>query len=148
MWSKRMFMGEYDHSLDAKGRLIIPAKLREELGESFVVTKNLDGCLDVYTGEGWANFVEKLGKLPYIGKQAREVKRFFLSGAGEMEPDKQGRIILPLKLREYAGIHKDVVLMGVGDRVEIWGKERWLAADSTETIGQLAEELLGNGFIV
>jgi len=119
-----MFMGEYNHTVDVKGRLIIPSKFREVLGDTFVVTKGLDGCLFVYDNEEWNAFEEKLKQLPLTNKSARQFVRFFLAGAAEVEVDKQGRILLPGVLREFAGLEKDVVLIGVASRIEIWDKEK------------------------
>ena len=119
-----MFMGEYSHTIDAKGRIIVPAKFRESLGDNFVVTKGLDNCLFVYTSEDWRKFEEKLRTLPLTNKDARKFTRFFLAGAAEMEIDKQGRILIPSVLREFAALEKDVVLVGVGSRIEIWDKAR------------------------
>ena len=118
-----MFMGEYNHTIDAKGRLIIPSKFREVLGDEFVVTKGMDGCLFVFDDPEWQAFEEKLHGLPMIDKEARQFTRFFLAGAASVEVDKQGRILIPAVLREFAGITKDAVLVGVGSRVEIWSKE-------------------------
>ena len=106
-----MFMGEYSHTIDAKGRIIVPAKFRESLGDNFVVTKGLDNCLFVYTSEDWRKFEEKLRTLPLTNKDARKFTRFFLAGAAEMEIDKQGRILIPSVLREFAALEKDVVLV-------------------------------------
>jgi MraZ protein len=120
-----MFMGEFNHSIDAKGRLIIPSKLREQLGESFVVTKGLDGCLFIYPNDEWANIEAKFREVPLTTKDARKFSRFFFAGASLLEIDKQGRILVPSLLREFAGLKKDVVLVGVLDRVEVWDKEKW-----------------------
>lgn len=120
-----MFMSEYNHTIDTKGRLIIPAKFRDALGQEFVVSKGMDGCLFVYANDDWNAFEQKLTSLPLINKQARQFARFFLSGATPVELDKQGRILLPAPLRDFAGLDKDVVLVGVGSRVEIWSKEKW-----------------------
>ncbi len=120
-----MFMGEYFHTVDGKGRLIIPAKFREGLGETFVVTKGLDNCLFVYPSQEWKVLEEKLRALPFTKKDARAFVRFFFSGATECELDKQGRILLPANLRGYANLEKDVVVIGVSSRVEIWSKETW-----------------------
>ena len=125
-----MFMSEYNHTLDTKGRLIIPAKFRETLGEEFVISKGMDGCLFVYAGDDWNAFEQKLTSLPLINKEARQFARFFLAGAATVEVDKQGRILLPAHLREFAGLEKDVVLVGVGSRVEIWSKDKWEAMNS------------------
>ncbi|MDP9750694.1 MraZ protein [Thermoanaerobacter pentosaceus] len=118
-------MGQYEHTIDAKGRVIIPAKFREELGEKFVLTKGLDNCLFVYSLEEWKNIEAKLKTLPLTKKDARAFTRFFLAGAVECEIDKQGRILIPANLREYAKIEKDVIFIGVSTRVEIWSKEVW-----------------------
>lgn len=123
--TKFMFMGEYNHTIDAKGRLIVPAKFREALGDEFVVTKGLDGCLFVYSNSEWNAFEEKLRTLPLTNKNARQFTRFFLAGAAACEVDKQGRILLPQVLREFAKLEKDVVLVGVASRIEIWSKEVW-----------------------
>ena len=120
-----MFMGEYSHTIDAKGRIIVPVKFRESLGDNFVVTKGLDNCLFVYTKEDWQKFEEKLRTLPLTNKDARKFTRFFLAGAAEMEVDKQGRILIPSVLREFASLEKDVVFVGVGSRIEIWNRAGW-----------------------
>lgn len=119
-----MFMGEYNHTIDAKGRLIIPSKFREVLGEEFVITKGLDGCLFVYDNQEWNAFEEKLKALPLNKKDNRQFVRFFLAGAAEVEVDKQGRILVPGNLRDFAGLEKDVVLVGVASRIEIWSKAK------------------------
>lgn len=121
-----MALGEFQHSLDAKGRMIIPAKLREGLGENFVVTKGLDNCLCAYSAEEWKIFEDKLSKLPMTNPGARKFVRFFCAGAAECEYDSQGRITLPLTLRNYAGLKKQVVSIGAINRVEFWDKEAWL----------------------
>ena len=136
-----MFMGEYNHTIDAKGRLIIPSKFREILGDAFVVTKGLDGCLFVYDNEEWQRFEEKLRSLPITNKEARQFVRFFLAGATEAEVDKQGRILIPNVLREFAELTKDVVLVGVGSRIEIWGKERFEDAAAFEDMDEIAEHM-------
>ena len=118
-----MFMGEYNHTIDAKGRLIVPSKFREQLGNEFVVTKGLDGCLFVYSNEEWHRIEESLREKPLTSKDARKFMRFFFAGAASCEVDKQGRILLPANLREYAGIEKDVISVGVYSRVEIWSKD-------------------------
>ena len=117
-----MFMGEYNHTVDAKGRLIVPSKFREQLGEEFVVTKGLDGCLFAYENSEWKALEEKLHTLPLTNANARKFSRFFLAGATVCEVDKQGRILLPSVLREFAKIDKDAVLVGVGSRIEIWSR--------------------------
>ena len=140
-----MFMSEYNHSIDAKGRVIVPAKFREELGEAFVVTQGLDGCLFVFPNEEWKNFEEKLKTLPMANKDARKFVRFFLAGAALAEVDKQGRILLPAVLREFAGLEKDVVFVGVGSRVEIWDKKRWAECTSFDDMDEIAEHMADLG---
>ena len=111
-----MFMGRYNHTIDPKGRLSIPSKYREILGDEFVVSKGMDGCLFVYANEDWKVFEAKLASLPLINQEARQFARFFLSGAQYVTVDKQGRILMPQDLREFAGLEKDVVLAGMGGR--------------------------------
>ena len=120
-----MFYGEYQHSVDAKGRVIIPSKFRDGLGEKFIVTKGLDNCLFAYSLEEWSNLEAKLKSLPFTDKDVRAFVRFFFAGATECETDKQGRILIPQNLREYAGLEKDVYVIGVSTRVEIWDKAKW-----------------------
>lgn len=120
-----MFIGEYQHAIDSKNRIIIPSKFREDLGTSFVMTKGLDGCLYCYTMEEWKKLEEKLKALPLTNKDARAFVRFFFSGACDIEVDKQGRALIPQNLIEYAGIIKDIVSIGVSNRIEIWSKEKW-----------------------
>lgn len=143
-----MFMGEYSHTIDTKGRLIIPSKFREELGETFVVTKGLDGCLFVFSDEEWKAFEIKLKSLPLTNKNARQFARFFVAGATPCELDKQGRILLPATLREFAGLEKDVVLTGMLNRIEIWSKEKWNENNSLDdvTMDEIAEQMTDLGF--
>lgn len=122
---RMMFIGEYLHTIDAKGRVIIPSKFRDELGEKFIVTKGLDNCLFVYPESEWKTFENKLKQLPLTSRDARAFVRLFFSGATECELDKQGRITIPPNLREHARLDKDTVLIGVSTRVEIWSKEEW-----------------------
>ena len=138
----KLFIGEYEHSVDAKGRVIMPAKLREDIGEKFIVTKGLDGCLFAYSHTEWTNFEEKLKTLPLTNKNARDFVRFFLSGAIECELDKQGRFLIASNLREYANMEKDVAIIGVGTRLEIWDREKWKAYNSDENIS--ADEIAEN----
>ena len=140
-----MFMGEYNHTIDAKGRLISPSKFREVLGDEFVVTKGMDGCLFVFDDPEWQAFEEKLRALPMIDKEARQFTRFFLAGAASVEVDKQGRILLPAVLREFAKIDKDAVLVGVGSRIEIWSRENWLESNSYDDMEEIAENMEGLG---
>ena len=137
-----MFIGEYEHSLDAKGRVIMPVKLRDDIGEKFIITKGLDGCLFAYSQNEWTNFEEKLKSLPLTNKNARDFVRFFLSGAVECEIDKQGRFLIPANLREYATLEKDAVIIGVGTRIEIWNKADWKKYSSDENIS--ADEIAEN----
>ncbi len=140
-----MFMGEYSHTIDAKGRLIIPSRFREEMGDNFVVTKGLDGCLFAYTNEAWKHFEEKLQAIPVSNPKGRRFSRYFLAGATLCEVDKQGRILIPANLRAAAGLEKDVVLAGVGDRVEIWDKNRWAEANTYDDMDEIAENMEGLG---
>jgi MraZ protein len=120
-----MFIGEYQHAIDSKNRMIIPSKFRDELGSKFVLTKGLDGCLYAYTMDEWKVLEDKLKKLPLTSKDARAFVRFFFSGANEIDIDKQGRALIPQNLLEYAGIEKDIVSIGVSTRIEIWCKVKW-----------------------
>ena len=143
-----MFMGEYNHTIDAKGRLIIPAKFREQLGDEFVVTKGLDGCLFVFPINEWELFEEKLRTLPLTQKSARQFTRFFVAGAAECELDKQGRILLPQTLREFAQLEKDVVLSGNLNRVEIWSKANWTENNAYDDIDDIAEQMTDLGLSI
>ena len=145
-----MFMGEYNHTIDAKGRLIVPVKFREILGDNFIVTKGLDGCLFVYPSDEWTRFEEKLKGLPLTNKNARQFTRFFLAGAAACEVDKQGRILLPQVLREFASLEKDVVLVGVASRIEIWSRERWDESMNTYDgdMDEVAENMESLGFSI
>lgn len=140
-----MFMGEYNHTLDAKGRLIVPAKFRDALGDAFVVTKGMDGCLFVFDDKEWSVFEEKLRTLPMMDKEARQFTRFFLAGAATVEVDKSGRILIPQVLREFADIEKEAVLIGVGSRVEIWSKERYEGTVSYEDMDDIATHMFELG---
>ena len=140
-----MFMGEYNHTVDTKGRLIVPSKFREQLGDEFVVTKGLDGCLFVYSKSEWENIEEKFRNVPLTTKDARKFARFFFAGAASCEVDKQGRILLPVVLREYAGIEKDVVSVGVFNRVEIWDKDKWQESNSYDDMDEIAEHIADLG---
>ena len=136
-----MLIGEYEHSLDAKGRLIMPAKLRLDMGERFIVTKGLDGCLFAFSQNEWLNFETKLKSLPLSDKNARNFVRFFLSGATECEIDKQGRFLLPNNLRLAANLEKEVVIIGVGTRLEIWNKDIWAKCDENISADEIAENM-------
>lgn len=142
-----MLVGQYNHNVDDKGRLSVPAKFREELGMSFIVTKGLDNCLFAYSKEEWAKFEEKLKSLPLTNPNARNFIRFFFAGATECEIDKQGRINLPQSLREYAGLTKEVSVIGVLTRVEIWDKEKWNNYTSPENmdVDEIANQMSNLG---
>ena len=124
-WGIFMFMGEYHHSIDDKGRLIIPAKFRTELGDKFIITRGIENCLFVYPEERWEQIVHKLESLPFTKKDARNFTRFFLSGATVAEFDKQGRINITSPLINYASIEKECIIIGTGDRLEIWSEDAW-----------------------
>lgn len=138
-----MFMGEHHHSIDDKGRLIIPAKFREELKDRFIITRGIENCLFVYPEENWQKIVTKLESLPFTKKDARNFIRFFLSGATVAEFDKQGRINITSPLINYAGIKKDCVVIGTGDRLEIWSQEAWNAYfdSAKDNMSDIAENL-------
>ena len=139
-----MFMGEFQHNIDIKGRIIVPAKFREELGERFVVTRGLDKCLFAYPMDEWKVLEEKLKKLPLTKKDARAFTRFFFSGAIECEIDKQGRINIPQPLRNYASLEKECVIIGVSNRIELWASDSWSEYfdDSEESFAEIAENLM------
>lgn len=143
-----MFMGEYQHSIDEKGRMIIPAKFRENLGESFVITRGLDQCLFVYPKSEWAALEQKLKALPLMKSDARAFTRFFFSGATECELDKQGRANIPGTLVEHAKLEKDCVVLGVSNRVEIWSKKIWESYfnESEQSFNEIAEKLVDFNF--
>lgn len=137
-------MGEYQHNIDVKGRMIVPAKFREGLGESFVLTRGLDKCLFAYPMEEWKILEEKLKKLPLTKRDARSFTRFFFSGAVECEVDKQGRINIPQTLRNYSKLEKECVVIGVSSRIEVWSKEIWedYFTESEESFAEIAENLM------
>jgi len=120
-----VFLGEFQHAIDEKGRLIIPARLREGLGPRFVMTKGLDQCLFAYPLEEWRGLEEKLKALPFVKAEARAFMRFFFAGAAECEFDRQGRVLIPPALREYAALEREVTILGVSTRVEIWSTPLW-----------------------
>lgn len=142
-WVNVMFMGEFQHSIDEKGRLIIPAKFRDGLGASFVITRGLDHCLFVYPRSEWESLEAKLKTLPFTNSDARAFSRFFFSGASESDLDKQGRANIPSHLRDYAKLSRDCVVIGVSNRVEIWDKESWDAycLNSSDSFAEIAEKL-------
>lgn len=140
-------LGEYSHSIDDKGRIILPAKFREELGDSFIATKGLEKCIFVYPKAEWSTIETKLKELPLAKAEARAFVRFFFAGAAEIECDKQGRMLLPGTLREYAALSRDVVVIGVLNRIELWDKDAWEAynADTSQAVTTIAEQLADLG---
>ena len=142
--TKGMFMGEYRHTIDEKGRIIIPAKFREELGQTFVVTRGLDSCLFVYPEDEWKQLEQKLKALPFTRSDARAFTRFFFSGATEAELDKQGRVNIPGNLRQFAKLDKECVVLGVSTRVEIWSKHIWESyfSQSEDSFNEIAEKIV------
>ncbi len=137
-------MGEYQHTIDDKGRMIIPAKFREELGSRFIVTRGLDNCLFVYPESEWRIIEQKLKSLPFTRSDARAFTRFFFSGAIECELDKQGRVNIPANLRQYSQLLKDCVVIGVSNRVEIWSKDVWenYFENSADSFNEIAEKIV------
>ena len=139
-----MLMGTYSHSLDVKGRMIVPSKLRDGLGEDFVITKSMDRCLALYPKEAWESFTKKLDELPKISSEpARQLRRFFFGNSQVCEQDKQGRILIPANLREYAGLEKDITLIGVDDHVEIWDEGAWTAYNEKLDAADIVYDLNG-----
>ncbi|WP_152392194.1 division/cell wall cluster transcriptional repressor MraZ [Paenibacillus guangzhouensis] len=143
-----MFMGEYQHTIDDKGRMIIPSKFRDALGTSFIITRGLDNCLFVYPRSEWEVLEQKLKALPLMKSDARAFTRFFFSGATECELDKQGRVNIPNNLLQYSKLDKDCVVLGVSNRVEIWSKENWEGyfEQSEESFNEIAEKLVDFNF--
>ncbi|MCK0470653.1 division/cell wall cluster transcriptional repressor MraZ [Halalkalibacter sp. APA_J-10(15)] len=143
-----MFMGEYHHNVDDKGRMIVPAKFRDALGSTFVVTRGLDRCLFVYPQAEWLKLEEKLKSLPFTKKDARAFTRFFFSGATECELDKQSRVNIASPLREFAQLEKECVVIGVSNRVEVWSKAIWeeYFAESEESFSEIAENIVDFDF--
>lgn len=142
-----MLLGEYEHTIDVKGRLAMPAKLRESLGTKFIITKGLDGCLFVYDLTQWKLLEEKLTGLPISKKTARDFTRFLFGGACESECDKQGRVLIPANLRKHACLEKEVVIAGVGYRAEIWNAQKWFEynENNAQDVNELAEQLADLG---
>ena len=138
-----MFIGEYHHTIDDKGRIIIPAKFRDELGSNFIVTRGIESCLFVYPNKNWDQICEKLNSLPFTRKDARVFSRFFMSGATNVELDKQGRINISAPLINHANLTKDCVIIGTGDRLEIWSKEDWdsFFNSNKDSMSDIAENL-------
>lgn len=139
-----MLMGTFTHNMDVKGRMNFPTKLRETLGDSFIITKGLDGCLFVYSKEGFEELGEKIRQVPL--SKGRELQRFFMAGASEAEADKQGRILIPQPLREYAGLETNVVVIGASTRAEIWDKTKWDKFNEEFTENKLEEAMEGIDF--
>jgi len=140
---KTLFYGEYQHTVDPKGRVIVPSKFREGLGENFILTKGLDNCLFAYSKEEWSELEKKLRALPFTDKDVRAFVRFFFAGATECEVDKQGRILIPQNLREHAGLDKEIYVIGVSSRVEIWDRQKWDEYSSDENVSpdSIAEKM-------
>lgn len=138
-----MLMGEYLHSLDSKGRIIIPSKIRSELGDNIIITRGLDGCLFGYNRDSWQEIINKLETLSFTKKDARNFIRFFTSGAITLEFDKQGRINIPSYLLDYASLKEDVIIIGVINRIEIWSKDRWesFMKENVESLSDISENL-------
>ena len=138
-----MFIGEFHHTIDEKGRIIIPVKFREELGYSFVITRGLENCLFVYSNTSWEKICNKLNSLPFTKKDARVFNRFFMSGATSVELDKQGRANIAAPLIDYASLEKECVIIGTGDRLEIWSQTAWddFFNSSKESMSDIAENL-------
>ena len=143
-----MFRGEYNHTIDDKGRLIIPSRFSYELGESFVLTRGLDGCICIYPQNEWDLLEAKLRELPLTNRNSRLVTRFLVGGAVSCEQDKQGRILIPAPLREHAGLSKDVVLVGTLERIEIWDKARWNETCSFDDVEAIAESISDCGIMI
>lgn len=146
-----MLKGEYSHNIDTKGRLIIPAKFRDDLGEHFVITKGMENCLYVYPEDEWATFEAKLNALPTTtDKKARAFAYFFQGAATDGDLDKQGRTLIPANLREFAQLDKEVVFIGMGKRAEIWGKQRWIEKNTEveENIEDIASDMEASGFSI
>ncbi len=139
-----MFTGEYQHTLDGKGRVIIPSRLRDGLGDRFMVTRGFEKCLFVYPNSEWVRLEQKLKHLPFTKSDSRKFKRLFFSGAMEVEADKQGRVLIPQNLREYASIEKEVMFIGVSNYVEVWNETAWKEyfGEANDNYEEIAEELV------
>ncbi|MCQ2436081.1 MAG: division/cell wall cluster transcriptional repressor MraZ [Clostridia bacterium] len=131
-----MFLGEYEHTLDAKGRLFIPAKFRDELGDSFIMTRGIDNCLVIYSAAEWQKYTDKINEIP--ASQARRIRRFVYANAQDCEPDTHGRVVVSQSLREYASIEKDVVFTGAGSYIEVWSADAWAKERENETSDEIA----------
>jgi MraZ protein len=140
-------MGEYNHSLDSKGRLIVPSKFRDLLGDEFYVTKGLDPCLVAYTPEKWQEVLDSLeDQLPTNFRNGREMRRYLIGGSAEVEIDKQGRVLIPGNLRQFAHLEKNLVLVGAGDYFEIWDEQAWQQINDFDSISEIAEAIPGLRF--
>ena len=143
-----MFTGEFHHTLDEKGRIILPSKIRFELGENFIVTRGLDNCLYVYSEDGWNNIINKYKELPNT-KDARNFMRFFLSGATQNNTDKQGRLNISQSLIKYASLNRECIIIGVNDHLEIWSEENWnrFMEENEESFTDIADNLFSSNII-
>lgn len=143
-----MLSGEYRHNIDLKGRIIIPSRIRMEMGEKIVITRGLDGCLFGYNEKTWDSIMQKLSTLPYTKSDVRKYTRFMTSGAITLEFDKQGRINIPSYLNQYASLEKEVVIVGVIDRIEIWSKDKWeeFMNDNIESLSDISENLFNSNY--
>lgn len=140
-----LFAGKYNHTLDTKGRIIVPAKFKKNLGDTFVLSLGLDGCLYIFPNERWEMFIEELDKLPGTDKKVRALKRAFMANSTECEIDKQGRILIPSDLRENAALTKEAVFVGVGHKIELWDKDRFDQNNDFGSIEDMAEDLTEYG---
>ena len=143
-----MFKGEYVHSIDEKGRLIIPSRFREQLTDGFVITRGLDGCLYIYPDEAWKRLEEKLSTLPFSNKSARMITRFLVSAANELQLDRQGRILIPAALREYAKLEREVVLAGNLERIEVWDRSSWTENSTYDDMDAVSDSLREYGIVL
>ena len=143
-----MFMGQYSHSIDEKGRLIMPSKYREQLGREFIMTRGADGCLSVYPNDEWKKIEERVQEIARINsKEGRRFMRMFFSSAATLELDKQGRTVVPASLRDYAGLKKDVELIGSVTHIEIWDKDKWNEYLADSDMDEVTEYIAGEGLI-
>lgn len=140
-----MFTGEYNHTIDQKGRLIIPNKFRSLLGETFVMTRSLDGCLAIYDIDGWKTFAEKINSLPYTDPNARLFKRYFVGGSIELSPDKMGRVLVSQTLRSETNLKQDITFVGVGDHIEVWDTKTYQSKNNFMDSDLIARNMEGLG---
>ncbi len=140
-----MFTGEYNHTIDQKGRLIIPNKFRNLLGDVFVITKGIDECLEIYDKETWDKFSEKINALPYSNKNSREFKRIFIGRATDVSPDKMGRVQLTVALRNVAALKQDITFLGVGDHIELWDTETFKKKNNFDDSDEMSRKMEGLG---